>query len=1527
MFSKACAAAAVALSLGLLASSGDARPYYRVVSARPPVPSNTVAFSMRLRDGRLATVYTDGRTLLTAPQSSFAKTGALRVPRSRGSLPALPARSQQWLSLQRYGPLDDRVPDFVRRQIAFDLEHPPQRFVPQRVIVAFAPAIGVARDSDALTPAAARELQRAILARRAVTPHAFTSDVRTNAVLSKLGVDRVDRLFGRLDRGTLGSLRARAEARTHHALLPFENAFALHVAGASVEAAVRKLRALPGVAYVSPDYAVGSMIAERHPLPAEALREIAGFRRSTHTFGRAVRSAARSGASSLAAAQLPTNTAIAFDLQALLNAPAVDAVAALDEIGTRFNQLPGTGTIITNVGLGDADDASALADPNDPCNAAVSNGGPTTHLIGGQRYLDLPSLPLIPVWVADARGNLSATGEVCNVDPQLVEVGLDFSVMAPLPDNVQRPGETAPFGVDLLGIAPGASYRWVAPAGTNGLIATSDTLAAMIGAARQQPAPDVITASIGFSADGYGFPSRYLEDDPLSRSIIAGIVASNVVVCIAANDGTRTFTSAAIGPSGGSAPTNTGTTGTTTIDDVSFTTGPSVDPDSGAIDAGATTLDDIASANPQDPALASLANVKAFPETRYNGTLGFSSGFGTRVNLSAPGDNVDALFLTGGKYDAVGLENAGGTSASAPEIAAAAAVAIQVARLTGHPPASATQVRDLLVATGVPVANPPQSDVPLRIGPQVSVRRAVEQLLAAAGKPVQPAIARVAVQGRRSGSYIAFANTRYVNDAVFVAALDPAYIRLDGPYTRLGNPNGVSYPGSDTAADLNSYITIAPDWEGIPPNAAYRLTVAGQPSRVIATTPYVRLLPAQLFAAAGVPLTPGVSRTLSLTYRASAGLHVLAESTFQLTFGPPAASSRLVLAPKVPPVVSGPTIPVSYDLTGYPAALLANPTLEVSLPGMATTPFFNVGASPFYTVPLSAPRGTVNVPVSALAGAGTYTVGINLNPNAPLSDVSDLAFTRVDAGTARPAPPLLSRTGAGAPSRTIEVPYTSPFSVAFDVTPVPGATGAIVEVAAPAPGPSFFGYPLRTGFNTFRNPNGNELDDDGAITGSIYSVRASGTSGSVTIDPVAAGIPATTTVNVRVLATNGTGVLAEASDAGTVQYDGLTTDFGLPLSDLYLNPNGSDGFLVEFGVVGSPATGSSFYPLEPFDLQQGAVSPTAIAFTTPNHDTYPLVQNDVAVALDALDPTTLDYFRASPPSAPFAQFGFPAGSLSATAFVFGVGLNSAPARSAYIAMDVLTGAFTVTRGDVTTGSGFSPGIDVTAQLGANFDFAGLKTFAYDPVGDRAYMLVEDGSLTCDQQSPQLLTVDFASGTSSIRALPIGAGVLQGQGYGLALDPPAHLAAIATGCQSSPPGLGHDRFTSELTLLDLSSGATTRVFQHVLGAEQTFHGFPSLLGGDSPTIGIDPVNHLVLQRSMRCPTLIGTFDLNARVCLNEYDESGRLTKTVPGLFDSGFDDPSQLFNGVNGTTRTGVAMGQELYDTFFIFSTSVQPYSY
>ena len=72
-------------------------------------------------------------------------------------------------------------------------------------------------------------------------------------------------------------------------------------------------------------------------------------------------------------------------------------------------------------------------------------------------------MPLIPTYTADSSGVLDPTGETCGDDPTLTEVGLDFSMMAPLPHDAQRPGHEGSGLTDLLGIAPGADYRLVLP--------------------------------------------------------------------------------------------------------------------------------------------------------------------------------------------------------------------------------------------------------------------------------------------------------------------------------------------------------------------------------------------------------------------------------------------------------------------------------------------------------------------------------------------------------------------------------------------------------------------------------------------------------------------------------------------------------------------------------------------------------------------------------------------------------------------------------------------------------------------------------------------------------------------------------------------------------------------------------------------------------------------------------------------------------------------------------------------------------
>src|SRR5258708_1846609 len=352
-------------------------------------------------------------------------------------------------------------------------------------------------------------------------------------------------------------------------------------------------------------------------------------------------------------------------------------------------------------------------------------------------------MPLIPTYTASASGVLNPTGETCGDDPTLTEVGLDFSMMAPLPHDQQRPGAVGAGLTDLLGIAPGASYRLVVPATPGGGV--SDVDAAFGAAATQTPRPDVITASLGFGYDQFGFASRYLEEDPMTEAVLASIVGSGIVVCVSGGDRLRTFTNAAVPPSGGAVATDAARTASevTSPGDVGFSSAVSRVPAFRAIDVGGSTLNDIFAAPPLNPVNADTSYLQAYPATRYTGGRLYASAFGSRVNVSAPGDNVLSFSHPfGGSANAVSVVNEGGTSASAPETAAAAPVVLQVARLThdhqltNNPLA----VRAFLASSGTDLPAVPQSDTSLNVGPQIDVGHAVELLLAQRGHPATPGV-------------------------------------------------------------------------------------------------------------------------------------------------------------------------------------------------------------------------------------------------------------------------------------------------------------------------------------------------------------------------------------------------------------------------------------------------------------------------------------------------------------------------------------------------------------------------------------------------------------------------------------------------------------------------------------------------------------------------------------------------------------------------------------------------------------------
>ncbi|MBV9409537.1 MAG: S8 family serine peptidase, partial [Candidatus Eremiobacteraeota bacterium] len=616
----------------------------------------------------------------------------------------------------------------------------PLPFAPNELVVVFADGVAPTQDTITLRGPALAGVQ------------SYTPSYAVNRALASLGADSLTRIASAKPRGTVSYLHRFALSSGRGGSLDLANAFRVHITNAPLGSALTTLRKTPGILYASRNWYVAPMRVPGMHLTTAAVAD--GQNRA-----RQIASAPRPTAFSLTPHAIPSNYAVAASAQSLLNTPGVNAVAAYDEIERQFHQLPGQGELIANVSLGDVNDSVQ----NNACRYPT---GGTAHLIGGQHYIDWPSMPLIPAYVVDSTGLASGSAESCGIDPTLGEVGLDFSMMAPLPHELQRGGAQGTSYADLQGIAPGASYELFVPQTASGK--QSDILQTLLAAATSQPRPDVITMSLGFGVDQYGFPSRYLEEDPLTQAAVAGIVGSGIVVCISGGDGTRLYTPAAIGPDGGSAATNVVPAGSpiTDLNDIEFTTEPSSVVDSGAIDVGGSTLDDIAAAPPWDPANAALAAQQAWAETRWTGFAQYSSGYGTRVNLSAPSDNVLALAhnYDGGTffdYNSVNVSLQGGTSAAAPEVAAAAAVVMQVAKLTGHPFANPLAVRTFLTQTARALPNVPQADVTVNVGPQIDLGNAVETLLHQAGTQVAFAAPRVAIaQRREQGAY----GTDFVTD-------------------------------------------------------------------------------------------------------------------------------------------------------------------------------------------------------------------------------------------------------------------------------------------------------------------------------------------------------------------------------------------------------------------------------------------------------------------------------------------------------------------------------------------------------------------------------------------------------------------------------------------------------------------------------------------------------------------------------------------------------------------------------------------
>ncbi|WP_153546721.1 S8 family serine peptidase [Streptomyces sp. RB17] len=952
----------------------------------------------------------------------------------------------------------------------------------------------------------------------------LTSDTAVNTALHRANAVSMRPLVPGLTAAQAQRLRSAARAKLGSGAIDLSKVQVVKLAGGDTATAARMLAATSGVSYAEPDQTVSPMNTGSIPLPSSV----------SATAGKPGASAEGQDSGATGSDGVPGNAALGNSLQSFLNAGGVDATGAFGLLRQKFDQLPGTGETITNVSVGDLTDKST---PN------LGPTGPTTVVQDGQRYLDIPTMPLIPTYTADATGALDPTGTTHGEDPVLGEVLLDFSVMAPLPHELQRPGMQGSGNSDLLGIAPGADYRLVVPQQPT----FSQIAVALLAAARQQPRPDVITASLGYGTDGAGFPGRYLEDDPVQQAVIASIVQQyGITVVVSSNDGTRLYTNAAVGPDGGSTATDVTrkAADTTRIDDDQLSTTPSKVLDSGAIAAGGTTTDDTLSVPPQSGGAASADGTWA--TTRLNGSGIFSSGFGTRVDVSAPSDGIPAFEHQGQTAQSVSEVLSGGTSASAPEIAAAAAVVLQTSRLTGQHP-SPEDVRSLLERTGRAVPTPPQIDQPLHVGPQLDITAAVQAVLAKAhGSQAgagTPRIVRLSVAHRQTIGGLG---------ASYLEATDPGRIDLAGPATGSGG----------TGEGLVGPVTIGADVIGLADRKATGYALRIGDHEFTSDVPAIRLMPRQMLTAAGLPVVATTDRQVSLTFEVRRGRQVLTSATHELTFGPTDGGYAEALAPVVQPVLgTGHSVQVSYDLTGV--RNVSSPQLVVSGVGHwnpALAPILSAS----YTAPLSALRGTVTVPADAFsAGGGIYGIGVLQSPTGGSKggpEYGEFASIRVNGSdpSQRPEAPVLAAKASREFGHLLGIGRSAPrFSVHYDVSRVEGATGTMLEFSAPGPN-------MYNSYNLVSNQNGTTRDHDGVDSPATLDRSLDGTRGTVELDAVALKLPSSVTYDLRVFAVDRHGrTIGQASPTSLLGFDDGAAPDSTNLTDFAIVPGGTSVAAVE----------------------------------------------------------------------------------------------------------------------------------------------------------------------------------------------------------------------------------------------------------------------------------------------------------------------------------------------------------------------------
>ncbi len=955
---------------------------------------------------------------------------------------------------------------------------PSSAVFPGSVLVAFRAPVTVSRARIHTTAAGARKAGFAPAAVSAET-------ARVNKVLAGLHATSVQHLFTNVPTAQLQAARARAMKASGRYLTDFTQMYQVSFSPKINDGAAANQLASSGLVWTAmPNYKLHQPKDEPAPLTSKPA--------STHS-------------GSASAAALPPNYSYATDGQSYLDASNNNVTGAWVDLKKAFGQTPGEGENVTNISLGDIDNTSSV-------------------LEGNQRFLVQRGFPKIPTFISHL--NCPTGSPTCTVqlDPtgtnsgqgDLTEVLLDFSTMAPPPrgdprvPNPQTPNQLG----EILGTAYGANYSLINPLQNS----TNDFVAAWLGAGFvQTPRPDVVTASIGNGLPPGEFPDDQFQAETVIRDAMTMLtMGQNIFVTISAGDG-QDDTDAAGPPNGASGPYNLAPAGFVPPDldafdpsDPNFTYfwtfEPRLLPDSGANAAGGTTLNDVFNNSPNNTDISALQqHTGTTTETRWTGQQNFHTGVGNLLKVAAPADDI--LFLAqqenadGTPTDPVSDEPelVGGTSASSPEIAGAAAVVRQAARLAGVS-LNAVQVRDLLAATGHENAAPTFDLADNQIGRTLDLTAAVNAVLAMGHVHGSPELVRMTVAERKgvpgnSGYARTFYTDTPQNAVARTATIDLSQ-GLD-PVSSFDNETLAA-----TGNNVNSPITFGVDAAFLRPGSRFdwslssgRRTVNVPNKDFDRDRTSLRLLPAEIFDMLHMSLTSNTDRVVQVTARTgrlSITEHVLFKAL-------PSATYTVAQSPVFDPLVrSGArSVRVSFDLRGLRNAdsgQLIVSDIDRALPRAFTDRDPNAHGVVF---PLDRLVGTVSVPLSVLQGAGTYGIavrgvshGVPLNGlNGTLDSTSSWIPLRVEPDKdATPMSPKVQAAASGFGSAApvwwdvadVEPAGSTSFAVTYDVRAVRGARSTIIEFASPSTdflGSLFIGNtPDIPNANTFTNPLGDRLD-------------------------------------------------------------------------------------------------------------------------------------------------------------------------------------------------------------------------------------------------------------------------------------------------------------------------------------------------------------------------------------------------------------------------------------------------------------------